>query len=152
MFSPTAQAEAQATGTDTHAEKKPALWLVSSSAVLGHAAKRVEHLHLYPCLGRPKPSVVYRHALKCRRSAPRLPRRDQPRNVTLGRLRRINVQIVLRETMHGVKVPASLSEASVTPIPFSTLQLRQRASAPRQRTRPMAQAAESDRPATAPAR
>src|SRR5215510_1679220 len=123
MFSPTAQAEAQATGTDTHAEKKPALWLVSSSAVLGHAAKRVEQLHLYQCLGRPKPSVVYRHALKCRRSAPRLPRRDQPRNVAFGRLGRINVEIVFRETMHAVKVPASLSRASVIPLPFPTLQL-----------------------------
>ena len=81
---------------------------------------------MYQCLGRQKPSAVCRHALKSRRAAPRLPRRDQPRNVAHGRLGRINVEIVCRETMHGVKVPASLSGAPVTPLPFPTLQLWQR--------------------------
>src|SRR5262249_59830601 len=39
---------------------------------------------------------------------------------------RINGEIVLRETMHGVKVPAGLTGAPVTPLLFSTLQLGQR--------------------------
>src|SRR5499427_9727216 len=77
-------------------------------------------------LSRRKSSATCRHALKCRRAAPCLPRRDQRCHVALVRLSSINGEIVLRETMHGVKVRASLSEAPVTPVPFPTLQLWQR--------------------------
>src|SRR5215470_1302925 len=81
---------------------------------------------MYQGLSRRKSSATCRHALKCRRAAPRLPRRDQRCHVALVRLSGINGEIVLRETMHGVKVRASLSGAPVTPVPFPTLQLWQR--------------------------
>jgi hypothetical protein len=44
-----AQAEARATEYKPTPAKKRPLWPVASSAVLGpaHAAKRVEHLHMY---------------------------------------------------------------------------------------------------------
>src|SRR5262249_35170857 len=43
--------------------------------------------------------ISARYALKSRRAAPRLPRRNQPRNVVLRRLGRINLEIVFREPM-----------------------------------------------------
>src|SRR5215468_1535419 len=90
-------------------------------SIASHACVRTDAVR-----GDVRPSAACRHALECRRAAPRSPRRDQPCHIALVRLGCINGEIVLREAMHGVKVRASLSGAPVTPAPFPTLQLWQR--------------------------